>query len=110
MKQVQRELDNLIEKVKQTDVYLEYEKQKERLNDYPELHEQIDAYRKKNFELQMNYQGNMLDDELEKFQNEYEDFRQIPLVHDFLSSELAFCRLVQEINTHFLEAMSQDLE
>ena len=36
-------------------------------------------------------------DELDRFQQEYESFRDIPMVRDFLAAELAYCRTLQEI-------------
>lgn len=110
MLQIQGEVNTLIEAIKNTDVFLEFQKQKERLAEYPELRQQIDEYRDKNFQLQTSCQGQVLYDEIEKFQREYEQFREIPLVHDFLAAELAFCRLVQDVNAQILAAMSEDFD
>lgn len=110
MLQVQGEVTQLIEAIKRTEIYQEFQHQKQKLSEYPELRAQIDAYRDRNFELQTRCQETALYDEIEKFQREYETFREIPLVHDFLASELAFCRLVQDVNAQILEAMSEDFE
>ena len=41
-------------------------------------------------------------EKIEFFEKEYEDFRDNPLVADFLEAELAFCRMMQD---HYAEVM-----
>jgi hypothetical protein len=41
-------------------------------------------------------------EKIEFFEKEYEDFRDNPLVADFLEAELAFCRMMQR---HYGEVM-----
>ena len=84
--------------IKETDVYRNYDYQKNKLKEQPELFQRVCEYRKKNYQIQnMEDEGSLLD-RLEDFEKEYASFREIPLVEDFLSSELAFCRMMQEIN------------
>lgn len=110
MLEVQSEVNTLIEAIRNSEIFADFQLQKERLKEYPELKQQIDEYRDRNFELQTKCQANNLYDELERFQREYEQFREIPLVHDFLAAELAFCRMVQDVNAQILAAMSQNFE
>ena len=42
----------------------------------------------------------ILGEEVDAFEKEYEKFRENPIVDDFLRAELAFCRLMQEVNTY----------
>ena len=42
---------------------------------------------------------------LEAFEREYANFREEPLVSEFLAAELAFCRMMQDINLHLTEAV-----
>ena len=44
-------------------------------------------------------------DKLDAFEREYEKFREDPLVEEFLDAELAFCRMMQEIDVKLAEAM-----
>ena len=44
-------------------------------------------------------------DKLDDFEREYEKFREDPLVEEFLDAELAFCRMMQEIDVKLAEAM-----
>ena len=67
---------------------------------------QIDDFRTRNFELQTS--GDCAFDKLEAFEKEYEGFRENVLVDEFLAAELAFCRMMQEINIRITEAMQFD--
>ena len=98
-------VEKLIDSIKHTKQYLEYEREKEKVNRFPDLKEQIDSYRWRNFEIQ-----NMTNDEelffkMEEFEREYEKFRENPIVADFLAAELSLCRLIQNINTRITAAL-----
>ena len=98
-------VDNLVEKIKCTEQYRAYVREKEKVHRFPELKEQIDSYRLRNFEIQ-----NMTNDEelffkMEEFEKEYEKFRENPIVADFLAAELSLCRLVQRIYTVITAAL-----
>lgn len=69
------------------------------------MREKIDEYRVRNFELQNSVQTEDLLDKLDAFEREYEKFREDPLVEEFLDAELAFCRMMQEIDVKLAEAM-----
>ena len=47
----------------------------------------------------------MVFEKIEAFEREYEDFRENPLVDDFLSAELAFCRMMQKYNDRIMDAI-----
>ena len=96
MKNVEDAVKQLTSAIKESDIYLEYEKQLNRVKAVPELKAQIDEFRMRNFKLQTG--GDNAFDKLEQFEDEYAESRESPLVNDFLASELAFCRMMQEIN------------
>lgn len=87
-----------VEEIRKSDIYKEYSLQKEKLKKQPELFAQVGEYRQKNFALQTSAQGDDLLERLDAFEKEYEEFRANPLVDDFLRAELAFCRMIQEVN------------
>ena len=74
-----------------------YRQELEKVKQYPELKAQIDDFRKRNFEFQQSTDSNF--SKLDSFEREYETFRENPMVSDFLAAELAFCRLMQRLNT-----------
>ena len=84
--------------IQESDTYKEYFFQRERLKKQPDLYEKVNEYRQKNFDIQNESDSEDLFDKMEAFEKEYAKFRENPLVEDFLRAELAFCRLMQEIN------------
>lgn len=103
--EVQEALEQLAQAVKESEVYREYRRQSERVDNDGDMREKIDEYRVRNFELQNSVQTEDLLDKLDDFEREYEKFREDPLVEEFLDAELAFCRMMQEIDVKLAEAM-----
>lgn len=83
--------------------YKAYTLQKERVKKYPVLKQQIDEYRAGNFEMQTD--KDLIFERMEAFEKEYQDFRENPLVNDFLAAELAFCRMIQSNNERIANAL-----
>lgn len=110
MLEIQGDLDLFIEKLKNSRVYQEYEEQKNRMKQNPELKQQVDEFRRRSYELQMRTYSENLYDEMDRFQREYEEFRERPQVHDFLTAELALCRMIQTITSTIAESVLQDFE
>lgn len=107
------ELDSALEKliaiIRATKEYMEYEREKEKVNRIPDLKAQIDAYRLRNYEIQNLSNDEEVFQKIEDFEREYESFRENPIVSDFLAAELALCRMMQEINIRLTEALDFDL-
>ena len=95
MMEVQEALEQLAQAVKESEVYREYRRQSERVDNAGDMREKIDEYRVRNFELQNSVQTEDLLDKLDDFEREYE----------FLDAALAFCRMMQEIDVKLAEAM-----
>lgn len=106
MNNVDNAVGQLISAVKESAVYREYKEKLSEVNQYPDLKKQIDEFRTRNFELQNS--ADCAFDKLEAFEKEYEDFRENALVAGFLAAELAFCRMMQEINIQITEAIQFD--
>ena len=95
---VRRVTSNFAALIRQTDVYREYDFQKNKLKRQPDLFRKVNEYRRKNYDLQQEEEGEALYEKMEQFEKEWEIFRENPLVDDFLKAELAFCRMMQDIN------------
>ena len=104
-REVQKALEQLAQAIKDSDIYREYRRQSEKVDNTGDMREKIDEYRVRNFELQNSVQTEDLLDKLDDFEREYEKFREDPLVEEFLDAELAFCRMMQEIDVKLAEAM-----
>ena len=100
---VNEAVKQLVDAIRNTDAYLEYQRQLARVKEQPELKRQIDDFRTRNFELQTSKDTNF--DKIDQFTRENEAFRENPLVSDFLAAELAFCRMMQEIGLYVTDQM-----
>ena len=101
--QIDQAVKQMVQAIRNTDAYLEYRRQLDRIKEQPELKKQIDDFRTKNFELQTSKDTNF--DKIDQFTRENEAFRENPLVSDFLAAELAFCRMMQEIGLYVTDQM-----
>ena len=97
MNRLESATEEYIAAILSSEEYVTYSKELEKVKQYPELKAQIDDFRKRNFEFQQSTDSNF--SKLDSFEREYETFRENPMVSDFLAAELAFCRLMQRLNT-----------
>lgn len=109
MNQVDACLDNLIAAVLESDEYHKYQEIRERIKKEPEKEQAIHNFRKRNFLLQKSKDNIDLFDEIDRLDQEFKQFRAQPLVDEYLSAELAFCRLIQKINWKLMEHVDFDL-
>lgn len=105
MADIKRATEDFVAAIKSTDVYRHYLQMKEKVKAYPELKEKIDEFRWKNFELQTNCEQDELYYRMELFEKEYEEFRKNPLVNEFLTAELSFCRMMQQVYSDIADKM-----
>lgn len=104
MKYIDTATDDFIAAVLATDVYANYRRELEKVKREPGLKEQIDEYRKRNYEFQSSHDIDF--NRLDHFEKEYENFRANPLVADFLAAELDLCRMMQRINTRIVAELN----
>lgn len=96
-------LEALTVEIKKTEVYQQYKMQKMIIEQHPVLLEKINEFRRRNFEIQNSDSQEDMFDVMDRFEKEYEHFREDPLVNDFLEAELAYCRLMQDIQLKITE-------
>ncbi|MGN1203599.1 MAG: YlbF family regulator [Lachnospiraceae bacterium] len=98
-------VEHLLTVIKETDEYQEYCIQREKVSKFPELKAQVDDFRRRNFQLQNSTDSNDLFDRIEAFQQEKEDLIEDPLINDFLTAELNFCRMMQDVNLRITDGL-----
>lgn len=103
LNQLNRAVAAYIMAIKSTEIYQNYIKECDKIKQYPELKAQIDDFRKRNHVLQTAPDIDFV--KIENFEKEFNDFRENPLVDDFLAAELAFCRMMQKANMQITEAI-----
>ena len=103
MNELNRAVAAYITAIKSTEIYQNYVKERDKIKQDPELKAQIDEFRKLNYVLQTAPDTDFV--KIENFEKEYSDFRENPLVDDYLSAELALCRMLQKANLQITEAI-----
>ena len=96
-------------KIQETDIYHNYCREKERIKKDPELYAKVNRYRQMTFDLHNNTDKDQLFDRMDSYEKEYESFRENPLVENFLQAELAFCRMIQELNTIIMDHLDFEI-
>ncbi|MCL2253760.1 MAG: YlbF family regulator [Lachnospiraceae bacterium] len=84
--------------IQKTEVYHDYRNSLDIIKKDPELYEKVNEYRLKNFELQTTEPADGLLDKIDCLEQEYEAIIEKTVVSDFLSAEISFCRMMQDIN------------
>lgn len=105
MSKIDSAVAELIAAIRESGQYLKYQREKERMNRFPELKRQVTEYRLKNYRLQSMTNDKELFHKIEEFEQENEKFRENPIVADFLAAELDFCRMMQSVNIRITEAL-----
>ena len=97
MTEVDNELFVLIEAVRHSETYKQYDRKRIALNSDPELKKRVDAYRTENYRLQTMPDDGTLEERIEAFAQANIELSEEPRVREFLDAELALCRMLQEI-------------
>ncbi len=100
----------LIRAFRDSEEYRAFNHARARLSGMPELKKQIHAYRKENFRLHNFGEEDTLFERMEEFRREYEEFRKNPLVEEYLSCELAVCRMLQKAANRIAEGIDLELD
>ena len=89
---------DFVRAVKASEEYREYTVQLEKIKKQPELFERVNAFRRKNFQIQNTEDSEKLLDRMDELDEEYEQLREIPMAGDFFDAETSFCRMMQDID------------
>lgn len=95
----------LIEDVKQSDIYVEYKAALRELQKDPVLLEKADAFRKAQYEEVAFHSKPLGFAEASHMEEAYEKIVEYPVIDRFLKAELAMCRLLQRIQDNIVEAI-----
>lgn len=107
---VWRSCESLKEAIKQSREYADYQRAKEELQKNPELAQQVDEFRRLNYELQNSDNSDYAYERNDEIEALFAGFRKENTAVDFLNAELALCRMLQEINYTMAEIIDFDLK
>lgn len=109
MEEIKRYTDALVEAIKDSEAYRNFEEAKAQVAGEPELRDKVMAFRKRNYEMQNLEEGRDLYEEMERFEEEYREVRKNPVIRKYLQSELEICRIMQRINLKLAQAVDLDI-
>lgn len=104
MSGIDKEVNLLIEAILHSEEYTLYIQEQDHLKQLPQVKERVDEFRRRNFELQTS--GNFSFDKADQLEREFSDVLERPEVNAFLEAELAFCRMMQEMNNTIADAIA----
>lgn len=102
---IKSSLEALIDSIKNSEIYNRYEEASEAVGKVPGLQERIDEYRRNNFLIQQDNEGEELLRKLEQFEADTAAFRAEPLVDKYLCAERDFVKLKQDIDNRMLSEL-----
>lgn len=92
--------------IKNSPEFRQYEMQLLKIKKQPELYQEVNEFRQKNFVVQNTEDKDTLMDRIDELAQEYEQLRENPLVEDFMEAEISFCRMMQEVNTFITKELN----
>lgn len=109
MDEIKRNINALLDSVKNSEVYRELKKQEEILDKDPELKERVCQFRAKNFMLQNEANREELFRVVEQLSLESKELRRNPQVNAYLDAELATCKMMQKICRTLTEGIEMNV-
>lgn len=106
---IEENISRLMESIKDSAEYLEFQKQSEILKQNPELKKRVDAFRAENYRVQNECDADNLFDVVEQMGRESAELRRHPEVNAYLDAELALCRMMQRICVKLTEGVEMDV-
>ncbi|MDD3368015.1 MAG: YlbF family regulator [Lachnospiraceae bacterium] len=103
--ELENKIKELIAAIRKTEEYREYTLQKNKLMAQPEIYDQVNDFRRENFELQSMVAEDELLEKQEDLSDRYENLLDIPMVSDFLDAENAFVKLMKEVNMSIVQGI-----
>lgn len=100
----------LIEVIHDSDDYKRFLAVKKKVDQDEQLKKEINAYRMEAFRLQNEGSQEDLFERTEAFGTQYQQFRDNPLVEEYLTCELAVCRMLQTIARRVVGSVDLGLE
>ena len=90
MSVVEDKVTELVNAIQDTNEYKRYQEAKNKLHANPELEQIVFAFRQENYQIQNSKNVDLFWENI--------DIRKNPVAEEFMTAELAFCRLLQKIN------------
>lgn len=106
---IEENISRLMDSIKESAEYQEFQKQNAILKQNPELKSRVDAFRAENYRIQNECDADNLFDVVEQMGRESAELRRHPEVNAYLDAELVLCRMMQRICVKLTEGVEMDV-
>lgn len=107
MGEIEIMMDQLLQQIKSTREYNQYQNLLQRVKAQPDLYHRIGEFRRKSIAMQMRDGDNFIA-ENNDLQKEFADLQNNGLAGEFFASEHQYCTMVRQLNNLFLEGVQID--
>jgi len=104
MDAVKEKVEELVAVIKESTEYEGFQAARRQVDQVPGLADRIRKFCWENYELQ-NSDAEDMHERLEEFEAQYQEFREKPMVQQYLEYELRMCRMLQEINARIMDVV-----
>ena len=105
---IEENISRLMDSIKESAEYQEFQKQNAILKQNPELKSRVDAFRAENYRVQSECDADNLFDVVEQMGRESAELRRHPEVNAYLDAELGLCRMIQRIYMELTDGIDFD--
>lgn len=95
MNAIEQKTRELIQLIKESDFYRDYEESREKVAAQPEIKWRVDNLRARTFRMYNEPNGIDLFEETDRIEREHQELRRIPEVNEFLEAEIELCRVLK---------------
>ncbi len=106
--EILNETSVLVNTIKGTSIYAEFRSALEELQKYPELKAQADAFREENYLAYHALKGPVSFADFNSLEEKRAELAKYPQIDRYLKAEVALCRVLQEVQSRLVAAMSFD--
>lgn len=100
----------LLEAIRDSEEYREFEKNKRKLASHPELRGQVDDFRKRIYLLQNSEESVDVMEEMSRMFRERSELYKNSLAANYLLSELSICRILQQVAMEVLTVTDIEID
>ena len=109
MEEIRRCTEELIEAIRKSDVYREYDEARVTLAGHPVLINTIIEFRMSSYEIQNSDSPEDVYEKMEQLERDFYMVRRNDIMNNYLQAELAICRTLQTINQELVGTVDLDI-
>ena len=106
---IQTALEQLATAMKNSEEYVRFKRAEAKVAEFSGLQQCIDEFRKNWYALQSSGASDLFE-QIDQVEENNMDFRENPYVQEFLASELALCRMFQQVNWTIMQNLDFDTD